>query len=183
MKKYILTVIVFSVFMFSSCEFLDDLDKIPDPKVEYSSTFPISGEYYAEFGYDGIGDLFDAGLVNINIYNTAADDGQEVWIYDNGNYWDFKVKAKVNMSDLTFGSADTLIDEQYGIKVVVRNGKIIKEAALQPSGTMSDSIYFEVWLEDLGPYINSAVGSTLIGPEDYMYCTGFRRSGFLEDEH
>lgn len=183
MKKYILSIIVLSVFIFSSCEFLDDLDKIPDPEVEYSSTYPVSGEYYAEFAYEAYGDLFEAGFVNINIYNTAADDGQEVWIYDNGNYWDFKVKAKVNMDDLTFGSTDTLIDEQYGIKVVVRNGKIMQESSLQPSGVMSDSIYFEVWLEDIGPYINGAVGSNIIADDDYLICSGFRRTGYLEDEH
>jgi len=183
MKKYIFVLITISFLMYSSCDFLDDLDEIKEPEIEYASTYPISGEYYAEFAYPVYGDLFGAGLVNINIFNTAADDGQEVWITDRGNYWDFKVKCKVNMDNLTFGSADTLIDEQWGVKVVVQNGKIMEEASLQPSGIMSDSIYFEIWLEDIGPYINGAVGSDIIGEADYLNVSGFRRTGFLEDEH
>ena len=185
MKKYILAIVALSLLSLSSCDFFDDLDEIPEAEIEYASTYPISGEYYAEFAYadPDKGDLFGAGLGNINIFNTAADDGQEVWISDRGFYWDFKVKCPVNMSSLTFGSSDTLIDEQWGVKVVVRNGMLIEEASLQPSGVMSDSIYFEVWLEDFGPYINSVIGPGFIADDEYLTVSGFRRTGFLEDEH
>lgn len=189
MKKHILTVIMLAVILFSSCDTFDDLDKMPDPEVEYSSTYPISGEYYAEFSYTEHGDLFGAGLVPLYIYNTAADDGQDVWITDyigsdpsEGSYWGFRVKCPVNMDDLSFGSADTLIDEGFGIKVVVRNGQILEEATEQPSGTISDSIFCEIWFEDIGPYINSQVGD-IIAEDEYLNVSGFRRSGFLEDEH
>jgi hypothetical protein len=181
MKKYILTFVFLSTLLLSSCDFLDGLDKYPEVKIEYASTYPISGEYWAEFSYEAYGDLFGAGLVNTNIYNTAADDGKEVWITDRGNYWDFKVKCAVNMDNLTFGSPDTMIDEQWGIKVVIRNGKLMEGASVQPSGVAVDSIYYEIWLEDLGPYLTS-VGYP-VAADEYMMCSGFRRTGFLEDEH
>ena len=179
MKKYILFTVVVSLLTFSSCDFLDDLDDYPEAEIEYTSTYPVSGEYNTYFVHEVYGDLNDA--TNINIYNTAADDGQEVWIFDNGNFWDFKVKCPVNMDDLTFGSADTLMDEQWGVKVVVRNGLIIKDASKQPSGVMVDSIHFEVWIEDVAPWFNANYGIAM-GDSDYLLVDGFRRTGFLEDE-
>ncbi len=62
----------------------------------------------------------------------------------------------------------------YDIKVLVRNGKVIKDVSLRPSGTIADSIYFELWFEDLEGETGIA-GDTLI-------VSGYRRTGFLEDE-
>lgn len=180
MKKHLFILAVISLVAFTSCDFLDGLDDYKDVEVEYASTYPISGEYYADFIEPVYGSLSD--LININIYNTAADDGQEVWIYDNGEWWDFKVKCAVDMSNNTFGSADTLIDEQWGVKVVVQNGEIFKEVYEQPSGVMSDSIYFEIWIEDVAPWYNANYG-TAMDLNAFLAVQGFRRSGFLEDEH
>ncbi len=179
MKKNILFFIVIASFTITSCDFLDGLDDYKDVEIEYASTYPVSGEYYADFVHTVYGSLSDP--ININIYNTAADDGKEVWIFDNGNWWDFKVKCPVNMSNNTFGSADTLIDEQYGVKVIVRNGQILKEASLQPSGVMADSIYFEIWIENVPGWYNLNYG-TAMGESDYLEVQGSRRTGFLEDE-
>lgn len=83
----------------------------------------------------------------------------------------------MDLSSKTFGSTDTLVSyiEDYDIKVLVRNGRIIEDAVTTASGVVADSIYFEVWFEDLE-------GATGIA-DDKLFVSGYRRTGFLEDEH
>ena len=77
----------------------------------------------------------------------------------------------------SFGSADTLISyvDGYDIKVLVRNGRIIQDAVTTAAGVVTDSIYFEIWFEDL----DGATGIV----SDTLFVSGYRRTGFLEDEH
>ena len=62
MKKYILFTVVVSLLTFSSCDFLDDLDDYPEAEIEYTSTYPVSGEYNTYFVHEVYGDLNDARL-------------------------------------------------------------------------------------------------------------------------
>lgn len=185
MKKIFNLLIVLGVVLsLGACEFFDNLDKMPDPEVKYASTFPVSGEWYVRYDHSTYGeDPFGAGFVKVYITNTAADDGKQVWLSDypgdpdDYTFWQYKVKIPVDVKNLSFGSQDTVINvaDGYPIQVLIRNGKIIKDASKQPSGVMTDSIYFEVWFEDLA-------GSTGI-QSDTLFVGGFRRTGFLEDEH
>jgi|WetSurMetagenome_2_1015567.scaffolds.fasta_scaffold738842_1 hypothetical protein len=170
MKKNILLA-VFLAFVFTSC------DKKEKFENEESAVVEIAGEWYVHYDHPVYGpDPFGAGYTSLITYNTSADDGQTMWINDQGNFWTFQVKVPVNISALAFGSQDTVINavEGYDIKVLVRNGKVIKHVSLRPSGAIADSIYFELWFEDLE-------GSTGIA-SDTLIVSGYRRTGFLEDE-
>ena len=121
-------------------------------------------------------DAFGVGYTEVYTYNTSDNSSSEMWVSDLGNFWEYKVKVPVDMSALTFGTTDTLISayEDYPIKVVVQNGKIIPNGANPPSGNPVDSIYFEVWFEDL------ADATGIVG--DTLFVSGYRYTGWEEDQ-
>lgn len=164
--------ITFISLILTACDLKEDFE------IEKSQVVEVAGEWYVMYNHETLGeDPFGAGFTSLMTYNTAADDGQEIWLTDNGNFWDYKVKIPVNLETMTFGSENTVVSvvEDYTINVIINNGKIIKNASLQPSGVMMDSIYFEIWFEDLEDATET--------PNDKLLVSGFRRSGFLEDEH
>lgn len=149
-----------------------------DPEVWDSKVLELSGDWFVRYDHESYGeDPFGSGFTPLMTFNTAKDDGTEIWITDDGNFWDYKVKVNVNASNLTFGSDQALVNsvDGYEIGVKIMNGKIIKNAVTQPSGYVSDSIYFEIWFEDLEDQTGIANDKLLVG--------GFKRSGFLEDLH
>ncbi len=171
MKKYILY-FTFLALIVSSCDLKEDYI------VEKSEVVEFAGQWYLEYNHETYGeDPFGAGMTMTNIYNTAADDGNEIWISDDGNFWDYKVKVPVNLENMTFGSENIVTNmvDDYNIQVIIKNGKILFDASVQPSGTTTDSIYFEIWFEDL----EDATGIA----NDKLLVSGVRRTGFLEDEH
>ncbi len=149
-----------------------------DPEVWDSKVLELSGDWFVRYDHESYGeDPFGSGFTPLMTFNTAKDDGTEIWITDDGNFWDYKVKVNVNASNLTFGSDQALVNsvDGYEIGVKIMNGKIIKNAVTQPSGYVSDSIYFEIWFEDLEDATGIANDKLLVG--------GFKRSGFTEDLH
>jgi len=171
MRRYLLYITLLT-FVFSSCDTKEDF------VVEKSKVVEAAGQWFVEYNHETYGeDPFGAGFTMINTYNTAADDGQEIWITDDGNFWDYKVKIPVDIENMTFGSENIVTNavDGYEIGVIIKNGKIIKNVSLQPSGATTDSIYFEIWFEDL----EDATGIA----NDKLLVSGFRRTGFLEDEH
>ncbi len=149
----------------------EDIDLWESPVKDFA------GDWYVRYDHETYGeDPFGAGFNGLTTYNTAVDDGTEIWLTDEGHFWDYKVRIPVNVDGLTFGSETPVTNfvDGYEIEVVVKNGKVIKEAALLPSGVMADSIYFEVWFEDLE-------GATGIA-DDVLYVGGYRKTGFSEDE-
>ncbi len=170
MKNYILPILLM-VFILSSC------DKKEDFVNEESAVVEMAGEWYVHYDHPEFGaDPFGAGYTSLITYNSSADNGTDFWINDNGNFWSYQVKIPVNLTALTFGSEDTVINAVagYDIKVLVRNGKIIKDISTRPSGAVADSIYFELWFQDL----EDATGIA----NDHLIVSGYRRTGFLEDE-
>lgn len=167
-----LIIIALFAMVVSSCDLKEDYE------VEKSKVVEAAGQWFVMYNHETFGeDPFGAGFTALKTFNTSADDGTEIWLTDEGNFWDYKVKIPIDLGSLTFGSEDTVISAvaDYDIKVIVRNGKIIKNASVQPSGATTDSIYFEIWFEDLQD-------ATEI-PNDKLLVSGFRRTGFLEDEH
>jgi hypothetical protein len=172
MKKYILFTAILAL-LFASCDEKEDWEQID------SSVIELSGEYWVHYDHESYGaDPFGAGYTKLLISNTAADNGVEGWLSDEGNFWDYKVKIPINMEQLAFGSDQevTSIVDGYEIQVKITNGKIIHDAVSNlASGVTADSIYFEVWFDDLE-------GATGIA-DDKLIVSGFRKTGFLEDEH
>lgn len=167
-----LIIIALFAMVVSSCDLKEDYE------IEKSKVVEAAGQWFVLYNHETFGeDPFGAGFTSLKTFNTSADDGTEIWLTDEGNFWDYKVKIPIDINNLTFGGEDTLTNAvtDYDIKVIVRNGKIIKNASVQPSGATTDSIYFEIWFEDLQD-------ATEI-PNDKLLVSGFRRTGFLEDEH
>lgn len=171
MRKVLLySLALFMIFSVFSCT--------EDPEVWDSKVLELSGDWFVRYDHETYGeDPFGVGFTQLMTFNTANDDGKEIWITDKANFWDFKVKVEVNVENLTFGSDKVLVNSIEGneIGVKIMNGKILKKAVTQPSGYVSDSIYFEIWFEDLEGQTGIADDKLLVG--------GFKKSGFLEDLH
>lgn len=156
---------------FYSCE----QEEIDPGKVESNA---MSGEWFVLYNHPTFGeDPFQVGYTSLITSSTASESTTEVIITDESNFWDYRVKCTFDAATKTFGSDDTLFNyiSGYEIKVLVRNGKIIEDVVELESGLMADSIYFEIWFEDL-------IDATAI-PDDMLMVSGYRRTGFLEDEH
>ncbi len=90
-------------------------------------------------------------------------------------FWDYQVRVPVHVQTMTFGSDQLLPNESYDIGVKIMNGKVIEDAVTLPSGYVADSIYFEVWFEDLEEGSGGAI-------TDKLLVGGYRKTGFAEDE-
>jgi len=165
MKRYIFKIAVITVMiLFSSCDMKDEFEQINSNVVE------AAGEWWVNYSTEG----YESGYTKMLTFNTADDNGDEIWISDENNFWVFKVKCPVNIDNLTFAGTDLVSaalwqGEPYDIKINISNGKIIEAVSLQPSGAITDSIYFEIEFED--------------DPGTIYQASGFRKTGFLEDEH
>jgi hypothetical protein len=169
MKNNILILAAFVAFVLGSCK-TEDIDP------GAAANNDLSGEWFVEYNHSVYGhDPFGVGYTRLLTATSASQAANELIITDEENFWEFRVKARMDVSSKTFGSADTLRDYIHDIKVLVRNGRIIEDAVTTTAGAVADSIYFEVWFEDLE-------GATGI-PSDTLFVSGYRRTGFLEDEH
>jgi len=158
MKKYLILIFVVFSTIFSSC----------DKKAEYievdSQVVNAAGEWWIKFSKTG----YETGYLKVLTFNTAADVATEMWIADNGNWKNVKVKCPVNISDLTFAGTN-LVNATTSMTVTVKNGKIVKDGGLSTSGNVTDKISFDIEL-------SSEPGVT-------YKAEGTRKTGFVEDEH
>jgi hypothetical protein len=169
MRKILISIIVLGlIFPFTSCE--DDYEPGGTAVEE------MSGKWTVVYDHSSYGaDPFGVGKSQIYTYNTADNSTTEMWLFDDANFWYYKVKVPINLENKTFGTSDTLVNniDGYEIKVIVRNGKIIENGAVPPSGLPVDSIYFELWFEDLVDYTGI--------PNDTLLVSGYRYTGWPED--
>ncbi|MFV0507349.1 MAG: lipid-binding protein [Bacteroidales bacterium] len=169
MKKLSFFIIgLFILTTFSSC--------MEDAEVWDSSVNGLSGQWYVRYDSKTQKDPFGSGYTEALTFNTAADDGKEIYLTDiidgTPSFWKYRVRVPVDVSKMSFGTNDVLTNdvEDYEIKVKVMNGKVTPKAKTLPSGYVADSIYFEIWYDDL--------------PQgtDKLIATGYRKTGFEEDE-
>lgn len=100
-------------------------------------------------------------------YNTSAN-SNEIWIDDEGNLYDFKVKAQADLGSLTF-KATNAENEYNSVKATITEGKIIKDAGRSKTGNVTDSIYMKVvFSDDPGtPYEIKGHARTRFAEDDY----------------
>ena len=158
MKKILLYTLGLLLFTVMSCT--------EEAEVWDSSTLDYAGDWWAEHSIDGHG----YGMATLQTFNTAADDGKEIWITDGANFWDYKVKCPINKETLTFGGVD-LQNYAYDSRVTIQDGKILKNAATSKSGVVVDSIYFKVSFDD-----DEAPGI-------FYEVKGILKTGFVEDAY
>jgi hypothetical protein len=162
MKNNILIMAAFLVIIMASCQ-TEDIDPGAAANNE------LSGEWFVEYNHEVFGhDPWGVGYTRLLTSTTASESANELIITDEENFREFRVKARMDISSKTFGSPDSLVDYIHGVKVVITNGRIIENAVTTTAGVVTDSIYFDLYLRDLDETLN---------------VSGYRRTGFLEDEH
>jgi len=122
--------------------------------------------WWVTFTLDGA-DVYGLGTFFINTYNTSAND-DSLWVDDLGHSWQFKCKAKVDYSNLTFATTNAQ-NQYYNITVNLTEGKILTKAGHSKSGNVTDSIYFKANFSD--------------DPSNTYVISGTARTGFIEDDY
>ncbi|SFG43893.1 lipid-binding protein [Pontibacter chinhatensis] len=141
--KYTLLLTLFlSLGVFSACDDDDDDD------IDYTATYPISGTWSVTFNIETAPGQFEplTDLTEVLIYNTAANVPTEVWIDDEGNVADFKVKTPINIGNLTFGG-ENLANDYEPTQVTITDGQVFLNA-VEVNNVLRDSIYFRVSFSD-----------------------------------
>jgi len=161
MKNKFLILFAFLTIGMMSCDLGND------PDVGGTATQAVAGEWFTTFTIAGE-DVYGLGYQLITTSNTAANSTTEFMIKDDAHTWDYKVKTPLNLDAKTFGG-NALPNLAYDITVNIANGKILPGAATSTGGNVTDSIYFEAEFSD--------------DPGTIYQVAGYRRTGFLEDEH
>lgn len=166
MKGIFILIAMLSIGLLVACE-------LDDPKIAYSSTYPLNGEWavtYYEETSPGVFEDVGGGYYPLVISNTASNNGDSIWIWDDEHFWDFKIKASANAKSRSFsteGSAS--IVPGYGINIVVSGGAVhLKAITTKGAKAVADSIYMQLEFED--------------DPGFIYHAAGVRRTGFLEDD-
>lgn len=165
MRKILYTLFA-SVVLFASCA--------KDP-IENTATVSMAGEWYVTVdladettGEVLMEDPYGIGPMIFGTCNTAADKADEMYVYDNYNFWEFQVQVKADPATMTFatdGMGENLVYES-GVQITA--GKITVGGATTPSGMPADAIEFILKFDDDDP--------------SYAYKVhGFRYTGFEAD--
>lgn len=147
-----------------------------------TATEALAGEWYVtvdcvdEAGnvvYTGE-EFFGLGRFIVWTYNTADNVPTEMWIDDQANFWDFKVKLDVDVNALTFSTNGYAPNQAYDSGVSISGGKIVRNGGTQNNGSPADYIEFYLSFDD-DDY-----------PEYYGYAkykvSGVRYSGLAEND-
>ncbi|XCF06118.1 lipid-binding protein [Tamlana crocina] len=162
--KYILILLSLTVSLFTSCE---TEEGYKDFNVEKTDVIELSGDWYVETSLNGSVVL---GYEIITTSNTA-NDNSAIRIFDHEHIWAFNIAVPVNVENLTFEGSSLSSDvDGYQITVNITNGKIEKNGTLTSDTNMTtDLISFDAEFSD--------------EPGNIYHIEGYKRSGYLEDEH
>jgi len=147
--------------VFSSCDLTET------PVIEGTKLEEMCGEWW--FRISSGGDLVAPNYFLLTTSNTSANTNVDL-LLDDHETWPCKVKCKVDLSTLAFVQQPNIANYySSNIGVSIKEGKILKKAATTTGGNVSDSIYIKFeFADDPGT--------------EYIYA-GYKRTGFLEDEH
>jgi hypothetical protein len=164
MKKYIYILGLFVIGM-SSCK--------KDEVIGGTAVQDMSGDWWVKFeivnASTGVVDQPFGNYYPLSTYNTSDNSPSLMWIDDHNSYYGLKAKVNVDYTNKTFTATDA--DElYYGVTVVVKDGKVIKNGAIGAvSKAVTDSIAFDVIYSDSKDQI-------------YKY-RGYHRTKFPGDDH
>lgn len=180
MKKLIYLCMAVLCMTFASCE---------KDEVGGTATEALAGEWYVTADavdangnvIEGGEDFLGVGKFLLNTYNTAANVDNQMWIDDNGNFWNFKCRMTSDIKNLTFTTngeaANAALNKDgsvYDCKINVEGGKVLLGMGKTVQGTATDSIVFYVSFDD-DDY-----------PAQYGYAkykiSGHRYSGLTQDD-
>ncbi|MCD7721602.1 MAG: hypothetical protein LUI09_05170 [Prevotellaceae bacterium] len=144
-----------------------------------TATEALAGEWYVTYdAVDADGnlieqDIYGMGHTKVYTYNTAENTSTTLYVDDQGEFWEYKVRVNCDVGSLTFSSTGSVPNEYYDCNVLIEDGKILKGAATNPHGTAADSIVFYVTFDD-DPYIGYIY--------DKLRVTGYRYTGLASDD-
>ena len=161
------------IFNFTAC------DEGGDPDPGATQVVDMAGDWYVRLLVDGE-DIYGLGYYLLSTYNSSANNGNEIWI-DDHELWPFKVKTPINLNAKTFSGSGLVSEYSYTQEledetevevtpiVTITDGLIVANGATTTGGNPSDSISFTVEFSD--------------DPGTIYTIEGYKRTGFLEDEH
>jgi hypothetical protein len=159
--KFTERIVVFSVsvLLLASCS--------KDPDVEYTSTYKMSGEWFARHYANGAP---QTAYHVVTTSNTSDPNSSQVWVDDHLAGWLVKSKFDVDYPNLTFKPMNDVANAATPTsKLKVLEGKVMPEAGRSKSGNTVDSIYIRL------EYSNK--------PGVTYELKGHQRTGFDEDEY
>lgn len=164
MKKNLLFILIALTFSFTACD---------DYEPGGTATEALAGDWFVTYSVqEGNEWVVKSNPFLLTTYNTAANVATEMFVDDHSNFWDFKGKVSADPSKLTFGSDNEVENISYESKFKVKDGQLFPKLAHSPSGVVTDSIVFYVsFNDDATPYSTT------------YRVSGFRRTGFNEDEY
>lgn len=164
--KHTIKILMLSLLLITACSPNEEYE---DYTVVESSVKSMAADWWViALEPDGVTPAFGGDYVQVTTTNTAADDGLTMIIDDHRNWFEFRTKIDVNLSDRTFTGTDN-VELYYDAEIVLQNGNMTSNTYTTLTGTSVDEIYFEAEF-DWFP------GITFI-------FKGHKRTGFLEDEY
>lgn len=167
MKKLIYLCLAVLSMTFASCE---------KDEIGGTATQVLAGEWYVtvdQADADGnviAPDVYGLGKFLLNTYNTAANVDNQMWLDDNGSFWNFKIKLTSDIKNLSFTTNGEVQDtKDPDCKVTIDGGKVLPKAGLTPHGTAADSIVFYVSFSNDEPDVRYKV-------------SGIRYTGLTQDD-
>lgn len=172
MKKYIsmFMVALVGMFTFVSC------DPETDEKAGGTAVEKMAGHWVVTVdAVDEDGNVIDENLlgkkIDLNTYNTAANEADKMWLDDGGNF--YNVKMKVNVTDYKNGKFEAIPNTSYNPSddsagnVEFLKGQVLYGQGKNLHGAPVDSICYTVKFDD--------------DEDDLIYrVSGKRYSGFTE---
>ncbi len=151
MKKYIIPIVVVAILStMTACDLYPDWEDY----VEYSSVFPVAGEYYVrDYADDDTSDFY-----LLHIYNKSFNPTKDsIWI-DNmahptgsGYVYKYKIKCKTDTVNLKFDCVEAgnitgtdINPRDSATLVTIVSSKIHREENKNVTDATADSIYFEI---------------------------------------
>ncbi|MEJ7646258.1 MAG: lipid-binding protein [Chryseolinea sp.] len=132
----------------------------------------LAGEWWVKYEVETSPGVFDdvgGGYYKMMTYNTAAD-AEEIWIDDLEHFWEYKVKAPVDLTSKSFAVSGA-VNATYESTVTIESGVVVIGGGRSVSGVQTDSIHFLASFDDDAPSFGTK-----------YRVSGHRRTGFLEDE-
>ncbi len=162
MKKlnYLFSVLIcFVLAIVPACDLGDE------PPIGGTLLEKMSGEWWVKIYLQGDEVL---GYTLLSTYNTSSNNEVDLFV-DDHEVWPCKVTSKANLRDNSFSGSNLKNYYSEDILVNILEGKIIPGVATTTGGNVSDSLYIRFKFSDDPDH-------------EYIYA-GYKRTGFLEDEH
>lgn len=153
MKKYIS---MFLVALVGVCTFVS-CDPETDEKAGGTAVEKMAGRWVVTVdAVDEDGNVIDENLlgkkIDLNTYNTAANEADKMWLDDGGNF--YNVKMKVNVTDYKNGKFEAIPNTSYNPaddtagNVEFLKGQVLYGQGKNLHGAPVDSICYTVKFDD-----------------------------------